>query len=289
MASTNTPASLHKYFPPERIDSLERLEIAFSPLNSFNDPFEGRPEIHGMTSDDYLVKTLRDKFPAAMREKYDALPKERKDLVDFDTFSEKMLAMADSSLAGEAEKFQTFLTAFAKTIPDQMSKIMGAMCLCETKDSLLMWAHYAKSHTGFVIEFDTSSPFFNRMRTDKDENYHLRRVLYRSRRPSGHVIDFDGTELFLVKSDDWAYEKEWRIFAPLGEADREVQAGGNTVSLFTIPIDCIKSVTIGARAPDYVQSAVCAFAINSRAHKISVYQAIPSPSHFMLDFEKLAI
>lgn len=289
MASHNIPGSLYKYFPPERIDSLENLEVAFSPLCTFNDPFEGRPDIHGLTTGEQLLSKLQENLPDAIQKQYAALPKERQDLITFDLFKAKMIALAEANLAGEAATFQAALTKIAKQMPDHMAKIMGAMCLCETRDSLLMWAHYARSHSGFVIEFDTSSPFFNRKRTESDENYHLRRVLYRSRRPSGHLIDFDGNELFLVKSDDWSYEKEWRIFAPLHEADREIPAGDGTVALFKLPIESIKSITIGARASSFVQSTICAFAINSRSHHISVYHAVPSQTHFMLDFEKLAI
>lgn len=289
MASANIPTSLHKYFPPGRVDSLSNLELAFSPLSTFNDPFEGRPDIHGLTTGEQLLSQLWEKLPEAIQAQYEALPKEQKNLVDFDLFKEKMLALATTNLAGEASTFQAALTQIAKQMPDRMTKIMGALCLCETKDSLLMWAHYAKSHTGFVIEFDTSSHFFNRRRTENDENYHLRRVLYRSRRPSGQLIDFDGNELFLVKSDDWSYEKEWRMFAPLHEADREIPTRDSAVCLFKFPIESIKSITMGARAPDYLQSTICAFSINSRNHPITVFQATPSQSHFMLDFEKLAI
>jgi len=289
MASPNNPGSLYKYFPPERIDSLEALEVAFSPLCTLNDPFEGRPEIHGLTTGEQLLSKLQEHFPDAIKAQYEALPKERQNLITYDLFKAKMIALAEANLAGEAATFQSALTKIAKQMPDRMAKIMGTMCLCETKDSLLMWAHYAMSHSGFVIEFDTSSTFFNRKRTENDENYHLRRVLYRSRRPSGNLIDFDGNDLFLVKSDDWSYEKEWRIFAPLHEADREIPAGDDKIALFKLPMESIKSITIGARASSHVQSTICAFAINSRSHHISVYQAVPSQSHFMLDFEKLAI
>jgi|SRR5580658_5344823 hypothetical protein len=36
----------------------------------------------------------------------------------------------------------------------------GVLCLSEAPANLLMWAHYADSHRGFVVEFDPASPFF---------------------------------------------------------------------------------------------------------------------------------
>ena len=290
MASSHVPTSLHKYYPPERVDSLEKREVTFSPLSTFNDPFEGRPDIKGLVTEEHLVSSLLEKLPGAIEQRYNSLPPERKRLMSFAVFREKFLKMAETELPKDASKFHAVMTTMAKEMPGRMAQIMGALCLCETNDSLLMWAHYAKSHTGFVVEFDTSSPFFNQKRTDKDEHYHLRRVLYRSRRPTGQLIEFDGSELFLVKSDDWSYEKEWRVFAPLDHANRKiVLEDGTNLCLFSFPTQATRSITLGARSPKSVRDRVLSLAADSKDHQIAVYQATPSQSHFMLDFERLAI
>lgn len=91
----------------------------------------------------------------------------------------------------------------------------GALSLCEVPDSLLMWAHYGISHTGFVLEFDPSHPYFTTRRSEGDEFGHLRRVVYRDTRPSVNLIDLDGVEMFLVKSKEWEYEHEWRVLRTL--------------------------------------------------------------------------
>lgn len=289
MASANTPAFLCKYFPPERLDCIENRELAFSPLSTFNDPFEGKPDVHGLSSEEFLLEKIQEKFPGVLQDKYNSLPEDRRSSMSFDEFKARMLNISKRELPKQVAGFHETLTAAAKLLPDRMTAQMGAMCLCETRDSLLMWAHYARSHTGFVVEFDTSSPFFSRPRTDSDEHYQLRRVLYRSRRPSGHIIDFDGSELFLVKSDDWSYEKEWRIFAPLNDADRKIEVDGTMIHLFNFPIASIKSITIGARASEHVRSRICAIASGPGDHRFPVYQSTPSKSHFMLEFERLAI
>lgn len=36
----------------------------------------------------------------------------------------------------------------------------GILCLAEAPDNLLMWAHYADCHRGFVVQFDDTHPFF---------------------------------------------------------------------------------------------------------------------------------
>ena len=37
---------LYKYFPAERIDILENLQIRFTQPNAMNDPFEARPDFY---------------------------------------------------------------------------------------------------------------------------------------------------------------------------------------------------------------------------------------------------
>ncbi|WP_325175457.1 DUF2971 domain-containing protein [Xanthomonas hortorum] len=136
---------------------------------------------------------------------------------------------------------------WAYQIPVKMDEVLGVLSLCEISDSLLMWAHYGMSHTGFVLELDPGHPYFNARRTDQDEFGHLRQVRYRDVRPSASLIDLDGTEMFLVKSKEWSYEREWRVLRPLKDAHNIVNANGEDIHLFQLPPDSIKAVILGAR------------------------------------------
>jgi Protein of unknown function (DUF2971) len=79
-----------------------------------------------------------------------------------------------------------------------------------------MWSHYADSHRGFVIGFDSDNPFFHREKprtmTPLDE------VRYSNKRPVMPPFDEITPEnthelVFLTKSEHWAYEEELRMFA----------------------------------------------------------------------------
>lgn len=87
--------------------------------------------------------------------------------------------------------------------------------LCERSDSMLMWSHYAQNHTGFAVEYDFSLPGYEGLLNS------LWPVIYQ-----GEVFDVSDTiwgpkssvmnECFMIgaatlKSDEWAYEKEWRM------------------------------------------------------------------------------
>src|SRR5260221_12186075 len=42
----------------------------------------------------------------------------------------------------------------------QLRNRLGIACLTERPDDHLMWVHYAKNHTGFVLGFNPREPFF---------------------------------------------------------------------------------------------------------------------------------
>src|ERR1700693_6098232 len=60
---------LYKYFPPERLDVLEKLRIRFSPAISTNDAFELKPLTKGWASKEegrkILASRLEEKFSHA--------------------------------------------------------------------------------------------------------------------------------------------------------------------------------------------------------------------------------
>ncbi len=115
----------------------------------------------------------------------------------------------------------------------------------ETNNNLLMWSHYADQHKGIIIEFDLNKPLLEKYRsynvltpeTDKygEENLvideeetekrlsinagKVQRVRYNSKRPS--IDKFDSIlEHFLIKSEEWIYEKEHRVILPLVAAEK---------------------------------------------------------------------
>jgi hypothetical protein len=82
----------------------------------------------------------------------------------------------------------------------------GILCLTETADDHLMWVHYARNHTGFVVGFDAQSAFF------RDEGRLLAPVHYAEPSiipvPSQPELDEPGIAFY--KSPAWSYEREWR-------------------------------------------------------------------------------
>lgn len=167
---------------------------------------------------------------------------------------------------------------------DKIDEVLGVLSLCEIPDSLLMWAHYGVSHTGFVLELDPYHEHFNSPRSPKDELYHLRQVHYRDTRTRTNLVDLDGIEMFLVKSVDWKYEHEWRIMRPLESSDKVINISGEKIHLFKLPADSIKSVILGARASEELINQVRRTITETKdMSHIKLYRCAPDESYFKIN------
>lgn len=99
----------------------------------------------------------------------------------------------------------------------EKTKDLVKICsFCESNASILMWAHYAKNHTGFCIEYD-----FKTLGVDHLSTKLLYPVQYSEymHDHAEHMLIEDqerGNPLSIVlpaitKSQDWSYEREWRL------------------------------------------------------------------------------
>jgi hypothetical protein len=96
---------------------------------------------------------------------------------------------------------------------------MKTSCFSAVNDSLLMWAHYARSHQGCCIEYDIEP-----LRPTDPIRRNLYPVIYSNDLfdLTSYVVSLAASEdenfnhvlpllSVLHKSDDWSYEKEWRL------------------------------------------------------------------------------
>lgn len=169
MEDQGAPERLFKYLSPARIGILTDRLVRYTSLGAFNDPFEGRPEIKGIASKEAALASFAEILTRELDGAYNDLPPALKA-----QFSRKHWAqLAIPFIQQQQGQFLAMLNAVSNqlipTIPVKMDEILGVLSLCEIPDSLLMWAHYGMSHTGFVLELDPRHPYFNARRTDQDE------------------------------------------------------------------------------------------------------------------------
>jgi hypothetical protein len=270
---------LYKYLQPARLDVLRTKRIRFTRPGDFNDPFEFRPRIESTVSGSEVRQYVEDNFDSLLEEelaKYGSLV----ELIPKDTL--KLILSAQKTNAPQLFKLlEPEIVGFVSPLIDRfLNQSVGVLCLSEIRDSLLMWGHYTENHTGFVVGFDSEHPFFSKRKTEQDEFGFLRRVQYQRERPSVVLSDTSSPVWFQTKSEEWAYEKEWRIARVLSEASERINVAPFPICLFEFPHDAVLEIIIGLRA-----SSTTVQEIQSKASffpRARLLRATESPSDYAL-------
>lgn len=211
--------------------------IKFTHRKNFNDPFDCLPEINTKA----ILESIR-KTPRSSDEKKDMdriIEKEKGKL------SPRKMAIERAKLLRKNE------INFEKNSYEIFDKY-GICCLSRNPLNLLMWAHYATHHRGFVVEFfiPTINPFYTTENvpfnfTTKDlisyRNHNLvpSPVMYEKERPIMDGGNDDFNKKFLIKSKDWEYEQEERVIDDMRE-----------YGIYSYNRKILKSVIAGMRMSD---------------------------------------
>lgn len=147
---------------------------------------------------------------------------------------------------------------------------MRVCCFTECKNSLLMWSHYANSHKGFCVEYDTNKIPQNIRRFFLPVVY--QKQIYNATHDLGNTRNNAFNFLFF-KSKEWSYEKEWRI------AIYQEQL----VKPFDF-LEAISCVTLGINCEDDNKNNIVSWAKN---RQIPVCQEIINYKDYSIDIKRL--
>jgi hypothetical protein len=186
-----SPQRLYKYasFNEQSLRNLKTQSVYFNSPENFNDPYDCAlfP----------LVPTPSITQSIEMRDAY--IHK----LTDPAQFAH-VQSKSDSDLP-------EFFNGTVKKVMDDsrgLFKTQGISCFSSINDQILMWSHYAASHTGFCLAFDTRyDPFCK-----------AKEVTYADLMPTVDPYKLlieknyeEVLDLFSTKALAWRYEQEWRI------------------------------------------------------------------------------
>lgn len=199
---------LYKYRPDNEhtLRLLECQELWFSFAKDFNDPFDCLfPDFEEVVEEDWMK--LAESLSVSIEEKRKVLNYLKS--INFDP------------------------TVIKEQYGKDNFKSLIVYCLSEIRDNILMWSHYANSHHGICIGFETlmqDNSLWIR-HNDSDFNHHagpyyhnflpIYKVDYKDKYPppynfrQGKIDDLFA--FFTTKATDWYYEKERRIVIPYGE------------------------------------------------------------------------
>jgi DUF2971 family protein len=192
--------------------ALQTMRLSATDPRSFNDPFEVRPWFD-QERHDHAARTQ-------------------------ESFHERKLGIKHSLIAGRSmagiptEHASGFGEQFNKRFRDDIGRKFRVLCLSKNPKSVLMWAHYTRSHTGIVVGIDQNTAGFHqglkvdgfevRYSTDRSQTK-LPLAFYQS--PHVETYDFHGN---IVNQPDEEVVSDGGLVIPFREYRRQVEAAGIT-------------------------------------------------------------
>jgi hypothetical protein len=282
------PASLFKYreVNPYSLQNLRTRRVWLSAATSFNDPYDSSCTVDHAKLLLNMLRGLKANgtlpaFPGAPDISLDPTMIEL--LRSHEDPIEALITFAEDGGRKTRDIAREIVTALMQasvsvgqdTMKAGLYNMQSGMKVCSfsaapVTKGLLMWGHYAKWHQGFCIEYEVKSfnPQVLHPVVYSETRYDFTSAVgpLRGSLPARSVM-----AAALHKHPDWAYEDEWRLAAPIGNAS---PPNGLSVSVPTP-----KAVYLGANIdPDdlsRVTDALC-------SQNVPVFQMRLSPTHFEL-------
>jgi len=246
---------IYKYFS---FDPFIKYELYFSSPSQFNDPFESKPVITGLST----LKERQAYVDSYLDREYSHLTyKKRKDLR-----KSLLIRLFD-------------LETVKNDVHDRINNY-GVFCSSEKWSQCLMWSHYTKSHKGFCLGFEFDKEFDSDMGEAHKINYsktypELSPEIFINNSRERNLLLLEAT--LATKSNEWQYESEIRYIKMASE-------GG--YGTYKFDRNKLKEVTIGANAKLSDKKELTDI-ISQHTPWIDVYQARTSPTEYKLHREKL--
>jgi hypothetical protein len=232
MNSQTRPERLFRYFPPDASDFFSAKKLWFSALKDYNDPFDALPRF------DILLESQRQR---GIRMEHAFLPPEVN--CDWLTYKKEM----DRASSG-------FYAQGNKALPDKYRDLVNEklrlVCFSEQLDEPLMWAHYARGHGGFVVEFDPKHSLFA---SDEFGKVNYARADEADERFAIEDEDQSNDDLWKIlfrKSRNWVYEAEWRFVKSTNALQEGKRRDGKLMRYLEFPSDAVLRLYLGWQIPE---------------------------------------
>lgn len=219
------------FVKPERfVRIFTEGTIFFSIPRDFNDPWDCRPCFSKSRLDDPQVNESTIRFFVNCGKKWNkSLPEEEHSRRERKMHSDRKFLewMIDQMTSNMQQAIQTQYRVY---------------CLSPHPDSILMWSHYADKFKGLCLEFSVQNELF----------CGALQVQYFKEYPILSITDTDedaNLRFLLSKSDDWAYEQEFRVIAtqhPFVIPDFPTANQG----FVGFPLGALKAVIVGPLMPE---------------------------------------
>jgi hypothetical protein len=241
--------------------SLKNLTLRFKAPNQFNDPFE------------FSVGGIEEATDDQIKLFY------QKEGIPEDT---------------PTENFNDFFKSEGQKILAKQADVLNACirvsCFSTNILNILMWAHYAEEHKGIVIEYDVNRILRRCM--DNDMSIGLQEVEYSNIKPkiknlliiTDQERNKEMAKIAGTKSNDWRYEKEWRLI--LINADYEKAKSEGFIRDIPFYPNEIKGIYFGGKCEENTIKAIQETCLRQHI-ECPMYQIQFSSSSYEINYHKI--
>lgn len=244
---------------------LENNEVFFSLPKNFNDPYDCSFSVTMVgASIDELIEGLKVYANNNLAKIISGGIRSKEEWIEWQVNNYK------SDHVGYCKQGETLTLAYIAT--------HGVFSLTPYWDNLLMWSHYAISHTGYCVGLNKNNLLDGLLREAGSDIFFLD-VKYQDEYPEIHLIkdsDEDLLRVFSVKSKAWDYKDEVRIVI----ANETDPGGGGRKIVLTDNI--IEEVVLGMNTSTAHEDKIVQV-LQSLAVRPKLYKAVRKEREFGLD------
>ena len=241
------PSRLYKYreFNENTESIFSENSLWFSKPSAFNDPFDC--QIHDAT-----IYTQEE----------------------VETYLIKRAGAPPEVVIGIAKIFESTPDFFSQLLAVVKQNVIGSkgiLSLSKYPDNILMWSHYAKSPSGFVLGFDILKdiPFFT---APLNINYQKDYPSFQFLKEPGKIVSHG----VITKSELWSYEGEIRVIK-------------NEPGKHKFAKKCLKEVIIGYRTEQKDREKIIQYLKQYFYDDVELKQAAPSKTGFTIEISPMII
>jgi hypothetical protein len=299
---------LYKFVTAQRaINILNSGFVRFSQLAALNDPFESFPQAEGFVTREFAFKIfdialshkdiLNNLIEETYQRMYNDLSPEQKELLDFQGYKIIAKKIVDAELAKRNTTLDDLLRTLLETNSETLlatmkqqviTSIANNICvlsLSTAKSNPLMWSHYADSHRGVAIGFNSQDPFFSK----------ALRVQYRIERPKVDLFPIPEEEqeklklaeaILATKNISWHYEEEYRLLnaTVLLQKNPANNPSGFPIFVATFPTLSLQHVIFGCSTPEDYKKRIIEIIV-AKYPAATMSEAILDTQTFQINFK----
>jgi Protein of unknown function (DUF2971) len=275
------------------VSVLLRMRLRWSAPEIFNDPFEFKNPMEFAFEWRDLEQPLLDTITrlVTQKEEPELLPDGptaeniRSDRVRFRWSGlefQDIRRMYEPGISTLVNRFRSDTSYHSRW--SEMKREYRVLCFAETETNILLWSHYASSHKGIVLAFEPCAPPRSDLAAARKVSY-SRDVLFpvtlqdmllylTSQAPKPKSDDAFVKSVF-TKSEDWSYEKEWRILRKVSEV------GPDRFIDLSFPPEELVAIYLGCRVSESSKEEIIAAARTFPA-PLTFFQMKDEPKRFEL-------